>query len=197
MAAISLWRQVTMCVQRLDEPSFPELVVVGVERLGDPIGVDRQKVSSGKPELRRSALPRGEQAQHRCRRLEPFDLAGASQDQRRQMSAVRVAQASRSVVELRIEKGRVGIVGLDFVKEPVHGLEKALGLIDRSGALTPQVGLKVGHQQRGRHALAGDVADDQPQTVPPKIEEIVVVATHPARLDACAADSSVRIGGSR
>jgi hypothetical protein len=95
------WRQVTMRVQRLDEPSFPELIVLGVEGLGDPIGVDRQKISSGEPELRRPALPRGEQAQHCCRRLEPFDLAGASQHQRRQMSAVRVAQASRSVVELR------------------------------------------------------------------------------------------------
>ncbi len=32
-----------MLVQRLDEPSFPELVVLGVEGLGDPIGVDCQK----------------------------------------------------------------------------------------------------------------------------------------------------------
>ena len=30
------WRQVTMRVQRLDEPSFPELVVLGVEGLGIP-----------------------------------------------------------------------------------------------------------------------------------------------------------------
>jgi hypothetical protein len=32
--------------QRLHEPSFPELVVPGVEGLGDAIGVDRQKISS-------------------------------------------------------------------------------------------------------------------------------------------------------
>src|SRR5580765_8931442 len=57
------WRQVTMRVQCLDEPSFSELVVLGVEGLGDPIGVDRQKISGGEPELRRLALPRGEQAQ--------------------------------------------------------------------------------------------------------------------------------------
>ena len=75
---------------------------------------------------------------------------------------------------------------MTLVKEPVHGLQKALGLIDRSGALTAQIRLKVGHQQRGRHALAGDVADDQPETVLPEVEEIVVIAAHPARLDACA-----------
>src|SRR6476620_4588855 len=100
------------------------------------------------------------------------------------MSAVRVAQTSRSIVELRIEKGRVGVVGRTLVKEPVDRLQKALGLVDRSRALTAQMGLKVGHEQRGRHALPGDVADDQTQPVSPEIEKIVVIAAHPARLDA-------------
>ena len=130
MAAIEIaWRQVTMRVQRLDEPSFPELVVLGVEGLGDPIGVDRQKISSGEPELRRRGTPTGRTGPARPPSASSRSTcAVVSKHQRRQMSAVRVAQASRPVVELRIEKGRVGVVGRTLVKEPVHGLQKALGL---------------------------------------------------------------------
>src|SRR4029078_3820523 len=94
------------------------------------------------------------------------------------MSAVCVAQAPGLVVELRIEKRRVSVVGGALVKEPVHRLQKVLRLVDRGRALTPQVGLKVGHQQRGRHALAYDVADDQSETVPPEVEEVVVIGAH-------------------
>ena len=44
--------------QRLHEPSFSELVVMGVEGLGDSIGEDRQQISSGQTELRRPAKSR-------------------------------------------------------------------------------------------------------------------------------------------
>jgi hypothetical protein len=97
---------------------------------------------------------------------------------------VRLAEASRPVVELQIEKGRVRVVGGTFVKEPVHRLQKALRMIHRRGALTAQIGLQIGHQQRGRQAFAGDVADHEPETVPPEIEDVVIVATHPPRLSA-------------
>src|SRR6185295_8952003 len=56
------WRQVTMRVQRLEEPFLSELVVSCIERLSNPIRVDRQKISGGELELRRPALPRGEEA---------------------------------------------------------------------------------------------------------------------------------------
>ena len=42
-----------MRVQRLDEPHLAELIVLRVERLGDSIGVDRQQIACGKPELLR------------------------------------------------------------------------------------------------------------------------------------------------
>jgi hypothetical protein len=53
-------RPLTMGLQRLDEPSFAELLVLGVEGLGDSIGVDRQKISRKELEFRRPALPWGE-----------------------------------------------------------------------------------------------------------------------------------------
>ena len=53
-------RQLAMGLQRFDEPSFAELVILSVEGLGDSIGVDRQKISRKELEFRRPALPWGE-----------------------------------------------------------------------------------------------------------------------------------------
>jgi len=93
-------RQITMRMERLDEPPFPELVALRVEGLGDPVRVDGQQISSAEAELRRPALPCREQAKDPRRRLEPLDGSGAPQEQRRQVPAVRVTQTSRTIVEL-------------------------------------------------------------------------------------------------
>ena len=113
-----------------------------------------------------------------------FDVAVVAQQQRRQMSAVRVAQASRAIVELRIEERRVGVVGGVLVEQPVHRLQQPFRFLDRDRALAAQVGLEVGHQQRGGHALAGDVADDETEALLAEVEEVVVVAADAPRLHA-------------
>jgi hypothetical protein len=53
----------------------------------------------------------------------------------------------------------------------------------RAGTLTAQIRLKIRHQERGRHPLAGDIADDDPQPVAAQAQKVVIIAPDLARLD--------------
>ncbi len=73
------------------------------------------------------------------------------------------------------------------IEQAVHGSEQCLRLIEGQRRLAPQAGLQIRHQQSCGDSLAGNIADDQAQPLRPEIQEIEIIASHLARLqaDAC------------
>jgi hypothetical protein len=100
------------------------------------------------------------------------------------MAAIGVAQAARGVVVFGEEEGGESAVGSVVAKELVHGTQEALGLVEGDGALAAQIGLKIGHQESGGDAFPGDVADDETDTLAAEIQEVIIIATDFASLDA-------------
>lgn len=65
-------------------------------------------------------------------------------------------------------------------EELIDGAEEALGLIEGDGALAAEIGLQIGHEKSGGDALAGNIADDQAETVGAEVKKVVIVASHGA-----------------
>ncbi len=59
-----------------------------------------------------------------------------------------------------------------------------IGLLLSDGAEAAQVGLQVGHQERGGDAFAGDVCNHKAETILAEVEKVVIIATDLAGLDA-------------
>src|SRR6266851_4759443 len=100
------------------------------------------------------------------------------------MAAIGVAQAAGGVVVFGEEESGEGAVGSVVAKELVDGAKETLGLIEGDGALAAQIGLKVGHQEGSGDAFSGDVADDKTDALAAEVEEVVIIATDFASLDA-------------
>ena len=103
------------------------------------------------------------------------------------MPAIGIAQPPASIVVFREKQRRVSALRRVGEEQLVHRLEKTLRLVDGHRALAAQVRLQIRHQQRPRDSLARDIADHQPQPVPPQAQKVVVIAAHLPRLDASAA----------
>ena len=71
----------TMPMQCLDQPFLAEFLVLLVERLGDPVGVDREQVAGKELADPSGGLPFVEEADDRGRRTEAFDGAIGAEDQ--------------------------------------------------------------------------------------------------------------------
>jgi len=65
-------------------------------------------------------------------------------------------------------------------EELIDGAEEAPGLIEGDGALAAEIGLQIGHEKSGGDALAGNIADDQAETVGAEVKKVVIVASHGA-----------------
>src|SRR5260370_317017 len=100
------------------------------------------------------------------------------------MAAVGIAQAAGGVVVFGEEESGEGAVGGVVAKELVDGTKEALGLVEGDGTLAAQIGLKIGHQESGGDAFPGDVADDETDALAAEIQEVVIIATDFASLDA-------------
>src|SRR5271165_5447426 len=100
------------------------------------------------------------------------------------MAAVGVAQAAGLIVVFGKEERSVGAVGRVLAEEAVDRLQQPLRFFDRHGALTAQIGLQIGHEESGGNSLAGNVADYQAKPLLAQSQEIVVIATHLAGLNA-------------
>src|SRR5258708_1171210 len=100
------------------------------------------------------------------------------------MAAVGIAQAAGGVVVFGEEEGGECAGGSVVARELVDGAKEALGLVKGDGALAAQIGLKIGHQEGSGDAFSGDVADDETDAVAAEIEEVVIIATDFAGLDA-------------
>ena len=119
--------------------------------------------------------------------MEAVDGIVAAEDERGRMAAVNVAEAAAGNVVVGEEEGGEGAVGRVLGEELVDGTKNIFQAILRDGALAAEIGLQVGHEQRGGDAFAGDVADDQAEAVGPEVEEVVVIAAYGARGEAAAA----------
>ena len=100
------------------------------------------------------------------------------------MAAIGVAQAARGVVKFGKEKGGERAVRSVVTEELVHRAHQTLQLVEGDGALAAHIGLQIGHQEGGSDSLSGDVPDDEAEALLAEIEEVVIVATDFAGLDA-------------
>jgi hypothetical protein len=97
------------------------------------------------------------------------------------MAAVDVAEAAGGNVVVGEEKGGEGAVGRVLRKELVDDAKNIFQAIVRDGTLAAEIGLKIGHEESGGDAFAGNVADDEAEAVGAEIEEVVIIAAYGAR----------------
>src|SRR5215471_18876852 len=92
------------------------------------------------------------------------------------MAAVDIAQIAGRVVVVGKKKRGEGAVRRVVTKEAIDFLQQALRLFECQGELAAQVGLQIGHQQRGGNSLPGDIGDHKAKAVGTELEEVVVVS---------------------
>ena len=97
------------------------------------------------------------------------------------MAAIDVAEAAAGNMVVGEEERRERAVGRVLREELVDDAKNIFQAIVRDGALAAQIGLQVGHEQRGGDAFAGDVADDEAEAVGAEVEKIVIIAADGAR----------------
>jgi hypothetical protein len=171
-------------LERGDETGFAELFLGLVEGFGDAVGVEGEDVAGGELALDGGGVPLLEEAEDGCGGVEALDLAAAAEEDGTEVAAVGVAETAGGVVVVGEEESGVGAVGGVLEEETVDGLEEELGLVAGEGELAAEVGLEIGHQESGGDALACNVADDEAKTLVAEGEEVVVVASDVAGLDA-------------
>ena len=164
-------------MHRLGQPPVAELLVVGVARLDDAVGVEGQEVAGAQPGaalevLRRLEHPDGDPAAPQL-----LDGAVGAHQERRLVAGVDVDQLAGRHVEHGVEEGDVA-PGVDRIVEEPVGVAH-----DRAdGQLAPHQrvhrGADGGHLQGGGDALAGHVGDDDAPAVVRQRDELVVVAPH-------------------
>ena len=100
------------------------------------------------------------------------------------MSAIGIAQALGLVVVFGKEERGVGAVNRVFVKKVIHRMQQAFGMIQSDGTLAAQIRLQVGHEKGSGNSFTGNIADDQAEPSLAEIEEVEVIASDLAGLNA-------------
>src|SRR5262249_7898731 len=144
-----LRRKVAVAAQGFHQTRFAEFFAIRVEGLGDAVGVEDQCVSGKEIPLPRAAIPTFEEPQHRARRIKPFQLAVAAEQQRGKVAAVRIAQATLSVAIFAKKERRKGALLGVLVKESMDREQEALRLFKnerdtRRGGITRRLIAKMG-----------------------------------------------------
>src|SRR5258708_15240479 len=103
-------------------------------------------------------MPLSEDAHYRRCSFQPLYSTVASNEQWREMSAIRVSQTALRVVILGKEQGGVGAFRRIVVEELVHGSQETLPLIRCHRTLAAKIFLQVGHQQFFPHSPALNIA---------------------------------------
>lgn len=130
-----LRRQFSAPPKRFEQARFSEFLSGIVERFGDAIGIERERVPRVKATLPYRAVPILEEPQNRFRGRKPFNGVAAAQKKASEMPAIRVAQAPRLVVVLGKEERGVGALGRILVKELVHRSQEPFWLVQSDRAL--------------------------------------------------------------
>src|SRR5271155_6013450 len=110
-------------------------------------------------------MPFFEETEHGGGGVEPADLAVFSEDDAGEVAAVGVAEAAGGVVVVGEEDGGVGGVGGVLEEKAVDGLEEEFRLVAGEGELAAGICLEIGHEEGGCDAFAGDVSDDEAETL--------------------------------
>ena len=171
-------------LERGDEAVFAELFFGLVEGFGDSVGVEGEDVAGGELAVDGGGVPVFEEAEDGGGGLEMLDVAVVAEEDAGEMAAVGVTEAAGVVVVVGEEDGGVSAVDGVLVEEAIDGPEEELGFVAREGELAAEVGLEIGHEERGGDAFAGDVADDEAETLVSEGEEVVVVSADVAGLNA-------------
>jgi hypothetical protein len=164
-----------------DEASFAVFVACVVEGLGDAVGIENESVARMDGYLAQFAVPLFEDAEDGGGGLEAVDGIVAAQNECGRMAAINVAEPTAGNMVVGEEERGEGAVGRVLREELVDDAKNVFQAIVRDGALAAQIGLEIGHEQRGGDAFAGDVADDEAEAVGAEVEEVVVIAAYGAR----------------
>src|SRR5271170_789950 len=97
------------------------------------------------------------------------------------MATVDVAEPAAGNMVIGEEESGEGAVGRVLREKLIDDAKNIFQAIVRDGTLAAKIGLQVGHEQSGRDAFAGDVADDEAEPVGAEVEKIVVIAADGAR----------------
>jgi hypothetical protein len=176
----------TVAEERIDEARFAVFVLGLVERFGDAVGVEDERLAGVDGAFAQFAVPCFEDAEDGGGGLEAVDGIVAPQNERGRMAAIDIAEAAAGNVVVGEEKRGEGAVGRVLREELVDDAKNIFQAIVGDGALAAQIGLQVGHEQRGGDAFAGDVADDKPEAVRAEVEKIVVITAYGARRETVA-----------
>ena len=159
-----------------DQARLAEFFAVAVEGFGDAVRVERKGVAGADGVLADFAVPCFENAEDGSGRFEAINRVVGSEDERGQMAAIGVTKAAGGDVVVAIKKSGESAVGRVLREELIDGLKQPLRVIEKVRALAAKIGLKIRHQESRGDALAGDVADNQAETVGAEVKEVVVVA---------------------
>src|SRR6266567_898524 len=173
-----------MALQNFDKALLAELVVVRVVGFGDAVGVESEGIAWEKLAFSNFAIPILENPKHGGSGVEALNGVITVEQQAGEMDAIRVAQAADGIVIFGEEKGGERAVGSVVAEQLVHGTQEPLRLIESNGALAAQIGLQVGHQESGGDSFSGDVTDHEAEALLAEIEEVIIIATNFAGLDA-------------
>jgi len=181
-------REGMVAAERGDEAFFAKLFEGGIEGFGDAVGVKGESVARVELALANFAIPIVEGTEDSGGGVQGFDGGIGAENQRGEMAAVGEAEAARGVVVFGEEERGKGTIGRIFAEQLIDGAEEAERIVAMDGALAAEIGLEIGHEQRGGDAFAGDVADDKAETIVAEAEEVVIIA---ADLACLMADSGV------
>jgi hypothetical protein len=155
-------------------PREPEHLPPGVVGLGQPVGVEQDRVAGGEGGLLLLVLHLGQQPKGHAGGPQLGDPALGA-DIGDVVAGVGVAQLPGLGVEDRVQAGHEH-VRRHLVHQQVVDPGEDLAGGDQAGRLGPQDRVGGGHDQRRRDALVGHVADHDPELALGQLDEVVEVA---------------------
>ena len=175
-------RQGVVTAEGGDEAGLAEFLEVGVEGFGDTVGIEDESVAGEEKGFADFAIPVVECAEDSGRGVEGLDGGIGAEDEPAEVATVGVAEAARGVIVFGEEESGEGAVWRVFAEELIDGTKEAVRVVSMNGALAAEIGLEVGHEERGGDALAGDVANDKTEASVAEAEEVVIITADLAGL---------------
>ncbi len=164
---------------QLLEPGEAEHGAGRIVRLDEPVAIEQDALAGGEDRLVLRVVHPGQQPERHPGRPELDDLVGGP-DVGQVVAGVGVHDSAGLGLEDHVQAGHEhpsGHLGQEDLVGPLEDLGRRL----QPRRLAAQHGLRPGHDQRGRHALVGDIPDDDPDPSVGQRDEVVEVATHGPR----------------
>src|SRR5262245_624573 len=168
--------------QDIGETFGAELYAMRIERIGHPVGIQRQDVAVAKLHFPRDARPVVEHPEDAARRVQPLSRAAAAQQKRRRMAAVDEAKPVGPIIVDAEEERRIARGRRADLKQLIDRRQQRWQIGGVHRELAAQLRLKVRHQQRGPQPFSRDVANDKTELPSSEVKEVKVVAANMSRL---------------